>query len=124
MTLINRMTAVFLLVMLGAGSIAHAQADVWRDFAMKVDLGTEFAVQLQNGQRFRATLIGVRDDAVLLQPKTRVAAGVQAVPYDSIVSMERRGKGGMGAAKAAGIGVAAGAGTFVAILLILMAALD
>jgi hypothetical protein len=81
-------------------------------------------VRLQNGQRFRATLIAVRDDAVLLQPRTRVPVPVQAVPYDEIATLERRESGGIGAGKAAAIGVASGAGAFVVILLILMAAFD
>ncbi len=124
MTPINRLTTALVIAMLGIGSIAHAQADVWREFVMKVEVGSELNVRLQNGQRFRATLIGVRDEAVLLQPKTRAAVGVQPVPYDTIVSMEKHEKGGLGAAKAAGIGVAAGAGTFFAILAILMSTLD
>ncbi len=125
MTVMTRLTAVLTLALLAVSTMAYAQADVWRDFVTKVDVGSELDVRLNDGQRFRATLIGVRDDAVLLQPKTRVAVGVQPVPYDTIVAIERREKGaGIGAAKAAGIGVAAGAGTFFAILLILMSALD
>ena len=67
------------------------------------------------------TLIGVRDDGVLLQPKTRLAVPVQVVPYAAIASLERRQGGGMGAAKAAAIGVAAGAGAFFTMLFITLA---
>jgi hypothetical protein len=107
-----------------AAASAQSQAEIWKAFAEQVDVGTELTVRLQNGQRFRATLIAVRDDAVLLQPRTRVPVPVQAVPYDEIATLERRESGGIGAGKAAAIGVASGAGAFVVILLILMAAFD
>ena len=103
---------------------AQAQPDVWRAFAEKVGVGTELTVRLRDGQRFNASLVTVRDDAVLLQPKTRVPVPVQPVPYEAILSLERRGKGGISAGKAAAIGVATGAGTFFAILLIMLGTLD
>jgi hypothetical protein len=109
---------------LPATAAAQAQGDVWRAFAEKVDVGTELTVRLQDGQRFRATLVGTRPDAVLLQPRTRVPVPVQPVPYDAIRSLERRSEGGMGAGKAAAIGVASGAATFVAILLVLLSTVD
>jgi hypothetical protein len=105
-------------------AVPQSQAEIWRAFAAQVDVGTQLVVRLRNGQRFRATLIAVRDDAVLLQPKTRVPVPVQPVAYGEIVTLERREGGGIGGGKAAAIGIASGAGTFVAILLIAMAAFD
>jgi hypothetical protein len=102
----------------------QSQAEIWKAFAAQVDVGTELVVRLRNGQRFRATLIAVRDDAVLLQPKTRVPVPVQPLAYEEIVTLERRDGGGIGGGKAAAIGIASGAGAFVAILLIAMAAFD
>jgi hypothetical protein len=117
---------VFLLVVmmaLPASARAQVSPDVWRGFAEKIDVGSELNVRLQDGTRFRAMLVGVRDDAVLLQPKTRIAVPVQAIPYGAIASMERRKAGGVGAGKAAAIGVASGVGTFFAMMLIVVAAL-
>ena len=121
-----RLLAAFLAVTLALpmNALAQARGDVWRDFIARVDVGAEMNVQLRNGQRFRATLIAVRDDAVLLQPRTRVAVPVQAIPYDAIVRMDQRRGGGMAAGKAALIGVAAGAATFLAIVAIVFAAID
>ena len=107
-----------------AAAQEQGQPDVWRAFVEKVDVGTELTVRLRDGQRFRATLVAAREDEVLLQPKTRVPVPVQPVPYGEILSLERRTGGGVGAGKAAAIGVAAGAGTFLAILLILVSTLD
>ena len=102
---------------------AQATEHVWRSFVEKVDVGTELQVRLAGGQRFRATLIEVRDEAVLMLPKTRVPVPIQPVPYREIVALERT-RHGMGAGKAAAIGVATGAGTVFAILAILFASLD
>ena len=45
-------------------------------------------MRLASGQRFRATLIEVRDEAVLMLPKTRVPVPIQPVPYREIVALE------------------------------------
>ena len=121
-TTIRVITALALIAMTAAGSSAQTPADTWRQFAERVEVGTELNVRLTNGQRVRATLIGVRDDAVLLQPRTRVPVAVQAVSYSDILRMERRGKG-IGAGKAAAIGVAAGVGAFFGTMAVLVAAL-
>ena len=119
------MIATALALLLAAPLHAQDQAAVWRDFAMKIDVGSELTVRLRNGQKFRATLIGVRDDTVLVQPRTRVPVEVQPVPFQEIQSLERRREGGgIGPAKAAAIGVASGVAGFLATLLIVMAAVD
>ena len=123
----KRMLALVLIAALLAPSGAAAQVapDVWRGFVEKLDPGTELNVRLAEGKRFRAVLVGVRADAVLLQPKTRVTVPVQAVPYDAIAALERRQQSaGMGAAKAAGIGVASGVAVFFAIMAVVFAAYD
>ena len=121
-----KLIAMALIVVLLATTRAAAQVpgEVWRGFVEKVDVGTEMNVRLTDGTRFRAILVGVRPDAVLLQPKTRITVPVQPVPYGSIAALERRQPGGMGAAKAAAIGIGAGAATFLGILLILFATID
>jgi hypothetical protein len=102
------------------GVAAQSSPDAWRTFAEKVDLGTELQVRLQDGKRFRATLVGVDDTTILLQPKTRVPVPVQSVPLDSILSLERA-KAGMGAGKAAAIGIGTGVGAFWGMLALLFA---
>ena len=120
-TTIRVITALTLIAITAAGSSAQTPADTWRQFAERLEVGTELNVRLTNGQRVRATLIGVRDDAVMLQPRTRVPVAVQAVSYNDILRMERRGKG-IGAGKAVAIGAAAGVGAFFGIMAIFVAA--
>ena len=110
---VHGLTTALLIVLISMQSAAAQTSsptstrDVWRNFASRVDLGTELNVQLSDGRRVRATLVGVEEDAVLLQPRTRIAVPVQAVRYDDIVRMEPR-KGGHDTGKAVAIGVATG----------------
>ncbi len=117
-----------LLVALIVPTAAFAQAidpaDTWRTFAEKVEPGTELDVRLRSGQRFRASLVRTMPDAVVLLPKTRLPVDVQAVSYAEIVSLERHENRGIGAGKAAAIGVASGVGGFLATLLILLAVIE
>jgi hypothetical protein len=95
-------------------------AAVWRTFAASLEVGDRIAVRVTDGSRVSATLVQAAPEALLIQPRVRVAVPVQAVPYGSIVSIERESRG-MNAGKAALIGVAAGAATFFGILLIVIA---
>jgi len=113
-------TALLVVLVAVQSVAAQTTADVWRSFAERVDVGTELNVRLNDGRRMRATLVGVRADAVLLQPKTRIPVSIQAVPYDTIVGMER--KAGHSAGKAVAIGVATGVGAFFGIMLLIVAA--
>ena len=119
----TRFVATILLVVLTTAHtvIAQVPPEVWRDFAERVSVGSELNVRLSDGRRFRATLIGVVDDAILLQPRTRVPVPVQAVAYQEIVRLERT-KGGIGAGKAVAIGVATGVGAFFGTLALIIAA--
>jgi hypothetical protein len=117
------MTTAVLVVFVSVHAVsAQTPADIWRNFAQRVNVGTELNVQLNDGRHVRATLVGVQDDAILLLPKTRIPVPVQAVPYDAIVRMEPR-KAGHGAARTVAIGVATGVGAFFGIMALLFAAL-
>ena len=123
------MKRIVLVLLLAALALPHdmaAQAPdaVWKNFAEKVDPGTELKVRLRSGQRFTAVLLGVRDDGLLLQPKVRVPVPVQTVAYGDIVTLQRPRKGGMGAAKAAAIGVGSGVAAFFVILGLMIAAYE
>src|SRR5687768_13141292 len=110
----KRVLVTMMIAALGlpGGAAGQVPADVWRTFAEKVDVGSEVRVRLTDGQRFRAVMVAAGEDALMLQPKTRVPVPVQAVPYTAIASLERSGPSGVGAGKAAAIGIATGVGAF------------
>jgi len=113
-------TTTALIVFLAAHSVAaQTSSEMWRSFAERVDVGTELNVRLNNGRRFRATLVGVRDNAMMVQPKTRIPVPIQAVPYEDVMQIERT-RSGIGAGKAVAIGVAAGVGAFFAVVALFM----
>ena len=117
---IHLATTTALIVFLAAHSVAaQTSSEMWRSFAERVDVGTELNVRLNNGRRFRATLVGVRDNAMMVQPKTRIPVPIQAVPYEDVIQIERT-RSGIGAGKAVAIGVAAGVGAFFAIVALFM----
>jgi hypothetical protein len=122
------MTVVMILLLAAPGQTVWAQttpdADVWRTFASRLDVGSRVKLRLRNGQRFSATLIQAAPDDLVIQPRTRTPVPVQRVPYDAIVLLERDDAQGIGAGKAVAIGVAAGVATFLGILLFIVASLD
>ena len=105
---------------LAASAQVPQSGPVWRTFAETVEPGTRIRVRLQDGRRLSATLIQVTDEALLIQPRTRVPVPVQPLPYDAIASLEREAPG-MSVGKAAAIGVGAGVATFFGVFLIMLA---
>jgi hypothetical protein len=98
---------------------AQTSAEIWKSFAERVEVGTELKVRLNDGRRFRATLVGTRDTAMLVQPKARIPVPIQAVPFEDVSQIERT-KPGIGAGKAVAIGVATGVGAFFGILALML----
>ena len=62
-----------------AGQPRATEPAVWRALAESVSPGSPIRIQLTDGRRFTAVLVEAQADAVLLQPKTRMAVPVQAV---------------------------------------------
>lgn len=122
------MTLVVTLLLAAPGETMWAQAasdaDVWRTFAARLDVGSRVKLRLRNGQRVSATFIQAGPDDIVIQPRTRTPVPVQHVPYDAIVVLERDDARGIGAGKAVAIGVAAGVAAFFGTFLVLVAALD
>ena len=117
---IRCLTTTTLIVFMTAYSVtAQTSSEIWRNFAEQVEVGSELTVRLNDGRHFKATLVGVRDDAMLIQPKTRVPVPIQTVPYDDVLRLERT-KPGIGAGKAIAIGAATGVGAFFGILAVML----
>ncbi len=114
MSYLKRIAVVVLSAVIAAPMAASAQGqgDTWRTFAEKLEVGTALTVHLRNGQRFRATLIAAQDEALLLQPKTRVPVPAQVVPFADVASIEIDTGKGANVGKAIAIGASVAAGAF------------
>jgi hypothetical protein len=126
----NRIGAVIALVLVAllAGTPPlHAQGvnpEIWRTFTSKLDSGKTLKVRLNNGQRFKATLLYVTPDAMMVQPKTRAAVPPQQVAFADVETLEVDNGKGIGVAKAVAVGAAVAGGTFVALMAIVAAVLS
>jgi len=112
-------TTALIVLMVVPRATAQTTSDIWKSFAEQTAVGTELKVRMNDGRRFRATLVGIGESAMLVQPRTRIPVPIQAVPFEDITQIERT-KPGIGAAKAVAIGVATGVGTFFGILAIML----
>lgn len=119
-TLSAILVAVVVVQPLAAAAQTPASAAVWRTFAASLEVGDRIDVRFTDGSRVSATLVQAAPEALLIQPRARVAVPVQSVPYESIASIERDSRG-LSAGRAALIGVAAGAATFFGIMLVVIA---
>lgn len=100
-------------------------AEIWREFAATLQPGASISVRLTGGQRVKASLLRVSDEAITIQPQTRVPVPPQQVAYRDIESLElQRTGGGIGVGKAVAVGVAVGAGAFLGLLMIALATLS
>lgn len=112
-------TTALIVLMVVPRVTAQTTSEIWKSFAEQTEVGTELKVRMNDGRRFRATLVGIRDSAMFVQPKTRIPVPIQAVPFGDVNQIERT-KAGIGAGKAVAIGVATGVGTFFGILAIML----
>lgn len=95
---------------------AVAGPDVWRTFIERLEPGTTLKVRLKSGPRFRATLLQVSADAMIVQPKTRAAVPPQQVSIADIETLEVDTARGASLGKAVAIGTAVAAGVWLALM--------
>jgi hypothetical protein len=113
-----RTTAIALIVSLLTVSSAWAQdAASWRKVADAIPLGSKVRVQRVDGTRVSGTLMRADDTGVTVKKNTRLPEPAVVVSYEVISNLERD-HGGMGWAKAVGIGVAAGTSAILTVFLI------
>lgn len=120
---IGRTVVVVVTMLVGAvprGDAAQSEADLWRGFAERVEVGALLDIRLKDGRRLRATFIAARPDEMLIQPKTRVSVPIQALRYQDVRQIERP-RQGLGPGTATIIGIASGVGAFFATAAILIA---
>lgn len=104
-----------------ASRVSTVQRDTedWRRYITNLPIGTKLTLDLADGARVTGNILSVEQDAVVVQPRTRLPSPAKRVPFDLIVAIVPDSSGGVDTGKAIAIGAAAGAVSFVAIFLIL-----
>ncbi len=119
-TRIRSVIVVALVALLACNRGVNAQVvvgpEIWRAFTERLEPGKMLKIRLRNGQRFKATLLKVSADAMMILPKTRAAVPPQLVRFTEVETLEVDTGRGIGVGKAAAVGAAVAAGTFLALM--------
>ncbi len=102
---------------------SRAPQEIPADYVSRLPVGDRVEVALKNGQRFKATFMGLEGDRVRLQKRTRLPEPPLSIPLTEIAAIGLD-RGGTSTARAVLIGVGVGAATFFGILLAAIAASD
>src|SRR3954465_5220661 len=104
-----------------ASAVQRQSADYWLKYAGQLPIGSTVRVRTTDGRRTTAVLAIVDETGITIQPKTRPPEPPRHIAFDQLAQVELKERGGVGAGQAAFIGVVAGAGTFLGILLLVLA---
>ena len=106
----------------GAQTAAPVRSsDYWMRYTEKLPIGSTIRLRTSDGKRVTAVLAIVDETGITIAPKTRRPEAPRHIAFDQLEQLELQQRNGMGAGKAAAIGVATGVATFFGILLILLA---
>lgn len=105
-------------------STVQRDAEDWRRYIANLPIGTKLTFDLADGVRLTGNILSVDQDAVIVQPRTRLPSPAKRVPFDVIVGLAPDSSGGMNTGSAIAIGAVAGAAAFVAVFLILWGLAD
>jgi hypothetical protein len=101
----------------------QVESDAWRTLAASLPAGAPVALRLKDGRRFTGTIVEVREEGLLFKPKTRVPVPAGDVAFAEIDSLELP-KPGMSPGTKVLVGVGIGVGTFLLVVLALVASLE
>ena len=105
------------------GTSAVRSTDYWLRYTEKLPVGSTIRVRTSDGKRLTAVLAIVDDTGITVEPKTRLPESPRHISFDQLQQVELK-QTGMGAGKAAAIGVGTGVAAFLGILLVLAASWD
>lgn len=97
--------------------------DVWRKFAERIRIGSTVKVWTTSGERLTADLLVVEAEGITVSPKTRIPEPVRQFSFDELTQLELISESS-NLAKAAAIGAGVGGGTFLGLLMLMLAAWD
>ena len=92
----------------------------WHRYLANLPAGPKLTIDLADGARVTGIILGVEQDVLVLQPKTRLPTPVRRIPFDTIVALAPESSGGgINVGNAIAIGAVTGAVSFIAIFLLL-----
>lgn len=95
---------------------AKVEAEMWRNVAAAIPLGTKVKIQTLENKRIGGVLMGVDGTSVMVKRNSRRPEPAFSIPFDDVAKIERdNGSGGVNVAKAIGIGLAAGGGVILSL---------
>jgi hypothetical protein len=95
-----------------------ADRDVLGDFARQLPIGSRIRATIAGNHVIRGTLLKRTDQALVIQPRARVAEPLIEVPFTNLLALEQEiPSNGTGRAVAIGVGVGVGAALGVLFLL-------
>jgi hypothetical protein len=104
----------------GTSTSTIGSSEYWLKYTGKLPVGSTIRVRTSDGKRLTAVLAVVDETGIIVEPKTRVPESPRHISFDQLRQVELK-QNGMGAGKAAAIGVATGVASFLGILLVVFA---
>jgi hypothetical protein len=91
------------------------------DYVQRLPMGSKVRVERTDGTTLRGTLMQTAGESIVVQKNTRIPEAPISIPLGELARVTPENGGGIGAGKAAAIGIASGVGAFFAILAIAFA---
>jgi hypothetical protein len=102
--------------------VSTADPSVLGDFARQLPLGSRVRVTVTGNRVIRGTLLKRTDQALVIQPRARIAEPPVEVPFANLISLEQD-MPSSNTGRAVAIGVGVGVGAALAFLMLIAAAL-
>ena len=92
------------------------------EYVQKLPMGSKVRVERTDGTTLRGTLMQAGEESIVVQKNTRIPEPPISIPIGELARVTTENGNGIGAGKAAAIGIASGVGAFFAVLAIAFAA--
>ncbi len=105
------------------GPARVAEREVLAYFAGQLRIGSRVKATITGNRIVRGTLVKRTDQALVIQPRGRVAEPLIEVPFDELLALDQEVTSSGGTARAVAIGAGVGAGAALGVLFLLAAVL-
>jgi hypothetical protein len=103
--------------------VKAADREVLAEFAGQLRIGSRVKATITGNRIVRGTLMKRTDQALVLQPRARVAEPLIEVPFDALLALEQEEKSSGSTGRGIAIGAGVGAGVALGVLFLLASVL-